>query len=109
MSVIRLAVFCALNRTYLTPGGMGLTPILPKIKPKHKLFRNDEHVREGDVVLFKKVESSFAAGSYRNGMVETVHRSADSQICTVTIRYRNSSKTKYCTAEWAVHSLIIIH
>ena len=88
---------------------MWLTSVVPKIMPKPKWFRNDEHIREGDVVLFKKVEGSFAAGSYRYGMVETVHRSADGRIRSVVIKYRNSSETIDRTTVRAVRSLEIIH
>ena len=73
------------------------------------MLRNDEHIREGDVVVFKKVEGSFAAGSYRYGMVDTVHRSADGQIRTVTVRCRNLSETIDRTTVRAVRGLIIIH
>ena len=85
-----------------------LISAVPKIMPKPKWFRNDVHLKEGDVVLFNKAEGSIA-GAYKFGIVETVHRSSDGHIRSVTIRYRNSSEASNRTTVRAVRSLVIIH
>ena len=82
---------------------------VPKIMPKPKWFRTDEHLKVGDVVLFVKDESSLTSGGYRYGMVESISRSDDGHIRSVTVRYRNSTETVDRTTIRAVRSLIVIH
>ena len=86
-----------------------LVSALPKIVPKPKWFRNDAHLKVGDIVLFNKVEGSYTAGAYKYGAVEEVHRSADGRIRSVTIRYRNSTEGINRTTTRAVRSLVVIH
>ena len=86
-----------------------LVSALPKIVPKPKWFKNDEHLKVGDIVLFNKGEGSLLAGEYQYGAVEKVHASADGRICSVTIRYRNSTEGVNRNTTRAVRSLIVIH
>ena len=77
--------------------------------PKPKWFKSDLHLKVGDVILFNKDKSSLTSGAYRYGMVESIHRSADGHIRSVTIKYRNSTESIDRTTIRAVRSLIIIH
>ena len=61
---------------------------VPKIMPKPKWFKTDEHLKVGDVILFTKDDSSLTSGAYRLGMVDSINRSADGRIRSVTVRYR---------------------
>ena len=86
-----------------------LVSALPKIVPKPKWFKNDEHLKVGDIVLFNKGEGSLLAGEYQYGAVEKVHASADGRIRSATIRYRNSTEGVNRSTTRAVRSLIVIH
>ena len=86
-----------------------LVSALPKIVPKPKWFKNDEHLKVGDIVLFNKGEGSLLAGEYQYGAVEKVHVSADGRIRSVTIRYQNYSEGVKRSTTRAVRSLIVIH
>ena len=67
-----------------------LVSAVPKLMPKPKWFRTDEHLKVGDVILFAKDESSLTSGGYRYGMVESIRRSDDGRIRLVTVRYRSN-------------------
>ena len=86
-----------------------LVSALPKLVPKPKWYKNDEHLKVGDIVLFNKVVGSLIAGAYQYGVVEEVHMSADGHIRSVTIRYRNSTEAVNRTTTRAVRSLVVIH
>ena len=86
-----------------------LVSVVPKIMPKPKWFRTNEHLKVGDVILFAKDESSLTSGSYRYGMVESIRRSEDGRIRSITVRYRNSAEAIDRTTIRAVRSLIVIH
>ena len=77
--------------------------------PKPKWYRNDVHLKVGDVVLFNKVEGSLGGGVYKFGMVATVQPGADGHIRSVTIVYRNSSEAVDRLTVRAVRSLVVIH
>jgi hypothetical protein len=85
-----------------------LVAALPKLMPKPKWFKTDEHLKVGDIVLYNKGEGSFV-GLYKYGIVEEVHRSDDGRIRSVTIRYRNANEDVNRTTVRAVRSLVVIH
>ena len=86
-----------------------LVSALPKIVPQPKWYRTDEHLKAGDIVLFKKTEGSMVAGRYKYGIVEEVHISADGRIRSATIRYRNATEDVDRTTDRAVRSLVVVH
>ena len=86
-----------------------LVSALPRIVPQPKWFKTDEHLKIGDVVLFRKTEGSLIAGRYQYGIVEEVHFSADGLVRSATIRYRNSTEDVDRTTNRAVRSLVVIH
>ena len=86
-----------------------LTSAVPKLVPQPKWFRNDEHIKEGDIVLFRRSEGGLLAGEYKYGIVDEVHRSGDNHIRSVVIKYKNSTEEFVRTTFRAVRSLVIIH
>ena len=85
-----------------------LTSAVPKLVPQPKWFRNDEDIKVGDVVLFKRTEGSLA-GEYKYGMVDEVHRGPDDRIRSVVLRYKNASEEIERKTVRAVRSLVIVH
>ena len=85
-----------------------LTSAVPKLVARPKWFRNDEDIKVGDVVLFRRVEGGLS-GEYRYGMVDEVFRGPDNRIRSVIVRYRNSNEGISRKTFRAVRSLIIIH
>ena len=85
-----------------------LTSAIPKLVPQPKWFRNDEDIKVGDVVLFKRTEGSLA-GEYKYGMVDEVHRGDDDRIRSVVLRYKNASEEIERKTVRAVRSLVIVH
>ena len=85
-----------------------LTSAVPKLVAKPKWFKNDEDIKVGDVVLFKRTEGSLA-GEYKYGMVDEVHRGTDNRIRSVVIRYKNANEEVERKTCRAVRSLIIVH
>ena len=79
-----------------------------KLVARPKWFRNDEDIKVGDVVLFRRVEGGLS-GEYRYGMVDEVFRGPDNRIRSVIVRYRNSNEGISRKTFRAVRSLIIIH
>ena len=85
-----------------------LTSAVPKLVAQPKWFKNDEDIKVGDVVLFKRTEGSLA-GEYKYGMVDEVHLGADNRIRSVVIRYKNSNEEVERKTFRAVRSLVIVH
>ena len=85
-----------------------LTSAVPKLVPQPKWFKNDEDIKVGDVVLFRRTEGSLA-GEYKYGMVEEVHRGADNRIRSVVLRYKNANEEIERKTFRAVRSLVILH
>ena len=83
-----------------------LTSAVPKLVPQPKWFRNDEHVQEGDIVLFRRNEGGLLAGEYKYGIVQ---RSEDNRIRSVIIKYKNATEGFNRSTFRAVRSLVIIH
>lgn len=86
-----------------------LTSAVPKIVPQPKWFNSDEDIKIGDVVLFKRTEGTFAAGTYKFGIVEEVHRGSDNRIRKVVVKYKNANEEVARKTFRAVRSLVIIH
>ena len=86
-----------------------LTSAVPKLVPQPKWFRNDKHLQEGDIVLFRRNEGGILAGEYRYGIVDEVHRSEDTNIRSVVIKYKNATEGFERTTFRAVRSLVVIH
>ena len=86
-----------------------LTSAVPKLVPQPKWYRNDKHLQEGDIVLFRRNEGGILAGEYRYGIIEEVHRSEDTCIRSVVIKYRNATEGFDRTTFRAVRSLVVIH
>lgn len=85
-----------------------LTSAVPKLVPQPKWFSNDDGIRVGDVVIFKKQDSPIS-GVYQYGIVQSVKLSSDDVIRSVVIRYRNSSENVDRTTTRAVRSVVVIH
>lgn len=73
-----------------------------------KWFKSDENLKIGDIVLFRKVEGSFA-GQYKFGAVKEVHIGSDGHIRAVVLRYKNSTEEVERTVQRAVRSVVVIH
>jgi hypothetical protein len=85
-----------------------LTAAVPKLVPQPKWFTNDGGVRVGDVVIFKKVESSFT-GHYQYGIVDKLNLGSDDLVRSVVLRYRNSSESVDRTTTRSVRTIVVIH
>ena len=86
-----------------------LVSALPKVVPQPKWYKTDEHLKLGDIVLFRESEGSIVAGRYKYGIVDEVQESADGRIRSATIRYRNATEDFDRTTNRAVRSLVVIH
>ena len=85
-----------------------LTSALPKIVPQPKWYKTNEHLKVGDIVLFKRGEGSFI-GYYKFGIVDEVHIGADGHIRAASIRYKNASDGVERVVQRVVRSLVVIH
>ena len=86
-----------------------LTSAIQKLVPQPKWFHNDEHIKEGDIVLFQRNEGGMLSGEYKYGIVDEVRRSDDNRIRSVVVKYKNSTEGFDRTTFRAVRSLVIIH
>ena len=73
-----------------------------------KGFRNDQHIKVGDIVLFLKTEKEYSK-QYQYGKIQAIEPSRDGKVRTVNVRYRNPSEKKERETRRAVRELIIIH
>ena len=73
-----------------------------------KWFKNDRHLKEGDIVLFLKHESEIGS-SYQYGMIEAVEHGRDGRVRKVLVRYRNHSEDTDRTTYRSARSLVVIH
>jgi hypothetical protein len=85
-----------------------LTSAVPKLVAQPKWFKNDEDLKVGDVVLFRRTEGSFS-GEYKYGRIDEVHRGSNDRIRSVVIRYKNSTEETVRKTVRAVRSLIVVH
>ncbi len=81
---------------------------VPKLIEQPKWFRNEESIKVGDIVLFRKDEKVLCS-TYQYGMVDTVERSQDGLIRKAHIRYRNASEETDRLTYRAARNLVAIH
>ena len=81
---------------------------VPRLMEQPKWFKNDRHLKEGDIVLFLKHESEISS-SYQYGMIEAVEHGRDGRVRKVLVRYRNHSEDTDRTTYRSARSLVVIH
>ena len=81
---------------------------VPKLIEQPKWFRNEESIKVGDVVLFRK-DDKVLCSTYQYGMVDNVEKSQDGLIRKAHIRYGNASEETDRSTYRAVRSLVVIH
>ena len=81
---------------------------VPRLMEQPKWFKNDRHLKEGDIVLFLKHESEISS-SYQYGMIEAVDHGRDGRVRKVLVRYRNHSEDTDRTTYRSARSLVVIH
>ena len=81
---------------------------VPKLIVQPKWFRSDENLKQGDIVLFLKQDSTISS-NYQYGIIDTVHQGRDSKVRKVTVRYRNNNENSDRTTTWSVRGLVVIH
>ena len=69
---------------------------------------NDKHLKEGDIVLFLKNDSSIAK-TYHLGRVVLIHPSKDGKVRKVDVEYNNSNETVKRKTTRSVRDLVVIH
>ena len=81
---------------------------VPKLISQPKWFKTEEHLKEGDIVLFTKNESILSS-TYQYGIVKSAIPGHDGMIRKVTIRYRNHNENVDRETYRSVRQLVIIH
>ena len=81
----------------------------PELIERPVNWKNEDNLKEGDVVLFRKCEGSVGAGTYQYGIVQAVKPSADGVVRNVLVKYRNADEGKDRQTKRAVKSLILVH
>ena len=81
---------------------------VPKLIEQPKWFKNEECIKKGDIVLFRK-EEKVLSSTYQYGMVEAVEKSNDGLIRRAQIRYRNAAESTDRYTHRAVRQLVVIH
>ena len=81
----------------------------PELIERPVNWRNEENLKEGDVVLFRKSEGAVGAGTYQYSIVNEVQPSADGVVRNVLVKYRNADEGTDRETKRAVKSLILIH
>ena len=80
---------------------------VPNIVYQPKWFKTDD-VKEGDVVLFLKTESSLTS-NYQYGLIHSVNKSSDGKVRKVEVKYKNVNEKVFRYTSRAVRELVIIH
>ena len=80
----------------------------PELIERPVNWRNEENLKEGDVVLFRKSEGAVGAGTYQYGIVNEVKPSADGVVRNNLVKYRNANDGTNRETKRAVKSLILI-
>ena len=73
-----------------------------------KWFHFDRDLKEGDIVLFLKLEKELCS-NYQYGIVHSIEQGRDGKVRQVQIRYRNSNERIDRFTSRAARSLIVIH
>ena len=59
---------------------------MPKLVPQPKWFKTDEHLREGDIVLFPKDDSKMSL-TYQYGIIKSIITGDNGLIRRAIVRY----------------------
>ena len=86
-----------------------LVSAVPELIEKPVNWKGDENIKDGDIVLFRKVEGTIGSGAYQYGIVMEAYPSDDGTVRTVRVRYRNHDESQDRSTKRAVKSLILIH
>ena len=81
---------------------------VPKLVNQPKWYNSDEHLKEGDVVLFLK-HDSILSSTYQYGMVKSTEAGDDGVIRKVHIKYRNHNEKRDRETFRSVRQLVVIH
>ena len=81
---------------------------VPKLMEQPKWFRDDYHLKKGDIVLITKQESDISS-QYRYGMVESVEIGRDGKVRGAHIRYRSHDSNTDRITYRAVRTMVVIH
>ena len=81
---------------------------VPKLVHQPKWFKSDEDVQVGDIVLFKKSDSSLNS-TYQYGIISSISISRDGKIRKAEVTYRNYNENTNRSTYRAVRELVIIH
>jgi hypothetical protein len=81
---------------------------VPKLMEQPKWFRDDYHLKKGDVVLITKQDSEICS-QYRYGMVESVELGRDGKVRGAHVRYRSHDSNTDKVTYRAVRTLVVIH
>ena len=73
-----------------------------------KWYKTDEYLKEGDVVLFLKNDSSVES-TYQYRMVKSTEPSEDGVIRKVRVKYRNHNEKVDRVTFRSVRQLVVIH
>ena len=86
-----------------------LSDFIPKLS---KWITGDEYKpKPGDIVIFTREENDHQLGSpvWRTGHIQSVERSADGEIQTVHIEYKNHSESVFRSTRRSVRKIAILH
>ena len=81
---------------------------VPKLLFQEKWFRHDRNLEVGDVVLFKKIDSSLSK-TYTYGMISKVEPGNDGKVRRVIVKYRNDGEKSFRETSRSVRDLVLIH
>ena len=81
---------------------------VPKLMFTPKWFKTNQHLKQGDLVLFIKQESNLQS-KYQFGIVKHTITDKDGLIRKVTITYQNASETTKLDTNRAARDLVMIH
>ena len=81
---------------------------VPKLMTQPKWFKMEEHIKEGDIVLFQKNDSVLSV-TYQYGMVKSVEVGKDGIVRKVQIKYRNHNENIDRETYRSVRQLVMIH
>ena len=85
-----------------------LTSHVPKLMTQPKWFKIDQHVKEGDIVLFLKHDSVLSS-TYQYGMITGTESGRDGIIRKVKVKYQNHNEDVNREAYLSVRNLVMIH
>ena len=81
---------------------------VPNIMHQPKWFRTEYDLKEGDIVLFLKQDSTINK-TYQYGMIKSVEKSSDGIIRKVWVKYRNANESTDRETYRSARQLVMIH